>query len=1138
MIVTFLILSMLTGFTADILAAEPIVELLFDGNVDNTGTAGGTAELFEVSGMAPGFAADGLDGSYCLDNTSASSMAGDGGTVRFLSNSAVSAALTDLRSFTITGWMKSDQTPDNLAGIVAFASGDGNFRVRFTAPNQLGLQLNNTYYHSDSIANFSAANWKYFAVSYDGTTSTDNLKFYYASNDGTGIITLDSTQNCPEGQIVMDPALFYVGNVNTAGTSPFDGYLDSVRIFGSKTDNSGCLSQAEIAQYKNRNSLAPKPLDEMLIVDCRFEQNTVSEGHYIDIIAMRDTDYRRDFPEFTAGGVDGGYCLDMTMADFMGGRGPFLYHNDIGGLNYRLSGAQSFTVMGWIKSPQNPGNGARLVSFDDVDGFEVYFDSTNRLAVSVGTTVSYSHPAGNYGCPDWKFFAVSYNSTSTNNNLRFYYGSDDGTENVLLDSVASLAAGPVSSLVGALQIANRGTIYPFYGYIDSLKVFASTFDGAGALTAEQIGSYKNRHTTAIDFPDPPSTVNKSDVAIMRTSSAYPVFGFNANRVCWNYDVKEGIVSGFEALGVAASNTFNTPGDSYYRDGDFTHGKNYTNDPTLPSRARDFDGNIIEKRDHTHLYPAVSSTAFQDDIFGRVNDFFLPLKPYNVQFDTPMSNRHALALNYGIGFHDETRAAFREYLDENYSDAYLLSEHNIADIDTFDYRDWLISEYGVVDNNDYVARFDTFSLATDFEEFLETEIINTFIALRDTLHNAPRPAMLSANMGHFRWYNRGLVPIVDFIQLEMGMGDIAGVLDENDSMLCKMATAWSKPIIGVNSCHQSNYIKTNNKPGFMRCLFAAVYANGHCLEVPWNIWSCEGRYYGDPEQDGYFYRFVGDNKELFDDYETFAQIALLWNCDDEDYDQLGPACDDLFRLNIPYDLVTLGDRYPQSSFNPNEVAANYDQVVRISEVSSWSAANQGIVNDLTGQMTVVTNAASLTLSDDLIDVSGANAPAEVWVLPRTHAEDINAPVIVHILNRTYDENIDGVDDSGCTIELHRRIFDNRALAAVIWTGPDTPAQPVPVEVTTTGYKITLPETPIWSILKVEYTQVDHPDLNLDLFVNLQDIVLFAQQWNLCNLPDQPGCVSGLLSCDITGDGYVNAEDLKIISDSWLDSYIGD
>ncbi len=1110
-------------------AQRPVVELIFDDSVVNYGYSGGVGEIVSVNSVTPVVSPGGMDGTKCLDITSAPSMGSTGGYVRFPTTSAVADGLSNLRSFTITGWMKSSAALSNLAGLASFATADSGFRLRGYSNNRLQFMIDTPdtvaqYFYSSTAANYGCTEWKFFAAVYDGTKSTDNVKLYYAAAGGQ--LYLDSVHSYGGGTLFMSPAILYIGNVNGSGTSVFDGLLDSVRVFGSKSDASGALDMQQIADWKDKNTLEPV---SVATIDMRFEDNTVIEGRFNDIAFIRD--YNGTLPQFSAGGIDGGKCLDLTVATGMGTgfRGPFLGFTETYGVNDYIYNSKGVTISGWLKTPVVPQNGARLFSHLDGSGrgIELYFGSAGRLSLSAGPFVFQSSAAANYTCGDWTFFAVTFDGVKTANNVNFYYGLNDGTGQVFLDSTYTTTLRQLLGDKAAVNIGNRGTILPFDGLMDSFKVFTSKDDAAGALTAAMISEVKTDNATGITPPGIDNKFRKSDVAIMRTSSALPTDGYRATRIVWNYSYHNGLIDSFAALGVAASQTHNFESTSYDGTLNYLSGKYYTNDSTMPSRTRDIEGGLVEKNGYpAQYYPSVSSQAYFDDTAGRLVDVLIPLNPYNIQYDTPSGDRHAMSLGYPVGFDASTLEGFRNYLAGKYSASQLSGLFDIANISTFNYKRYLADKFGITTNAAYKSQLSSIALTPELEYYLEDNNVVVIDALRQLVNSSPRNAKISGNCGLFRRYGRVLMPYLDFFNSELPKAKVLGVLDSRDSVVCSIAEAYDKPYYGVNNCDVTAYLMNNLKPNYMNCLIAAVYANGGVMQTPWNIWAGgELRYFGSWEQYGAFFAFVRDNAAWFDDYKPKSQLAILWNCDNE-IDELYTIAQTVYNMNIPFDVLLLGDRYPYSRIDVDAVAAKYQQVVLGSSINTFSASNQATVNELASKISVAAGAAQISLAEDWIQTAGQSIPT-TWILPRRHTEAAGSDIVVHVLNRSYSSSTDLVNLAGMNIGLHKDVFNGLAVKGVAWAGPQTPQTELVFTQTSGGISVDIPKTPIWSILKISV--YSPADINTDGVVDLYDFAVFAKSWSDCY--GNSSCTDA--GADFNNDGAVDIDDLYMFVSLWID-----
>ncbi|RRJ98053.1 LamG domain-containing protein [Opitutaceae bacterium TAV4] len=258
----------------------PLLEYLFEETgttATNTGSLGSSANLtfYNSSGAATDLhsaAGSGVGGQgIAFDNTAStgSGSAGTGGRAE-TADASVSTNLGALKSFTIAGWFKVDTT-------TTFGGGQTRLLTVFTEPpaaetaagislygsdaGRLTLRVNGTgftsatakpYYNTSSLD----GQWVFFAVTYDGNQSSNNVKFYL----GTETIKLTdahTTGSIAAGSVVSSGTALTLGNNIGGSGRPFDALFDDIRLYGSTTDNSGVLSLGELETL--RAGAIPEP---------------------------------------------------------------------------------------------------------------------------------------------------------------------------------------------------------------------------------------------------------------------------------------------------------------------------------------------------------------------------------------------------------------------------------------------------------------------------------------------------------------------------------------------------------------------------------------------------------------------------------------------------------------------------------------------------------------------------------------------------------------------------------------------------------------------------------------------------------------------------------------------------------------
>jgi hypothetical protein len=196
---------------------------------------------------ADGSGVSGQAGDYALDIGSTTdamgSQATTGGQARTLVNATdFAASIGSLSSFTVTGWFKSSSQLNFSTQLFALGSSAIVVRSGNTAGN-LSLTVNNVAVGETTGANvFGTTNeWVFFAVTYDGTSTTDNLIFYGGTVGGSVsvIATLSSTNG---GMTQPSSASLFV----SPSIRPYDGYMDNIRLYGSASDATGALSASAV----------------------------------------------------------------------------------------------------------------------------------------------------------------------------------------------------------------------------------------------------------------------------------------------------------------------------------------------------------------------------------------------------------------------------------------------------------------------------------------------------------------------------------------------------------------------------------------------------------------------------------------------------------------------------------------------------------------------------------------------------------------------------------------------------------------------------------------------------------------------------------------------------------------------------
>lgn len=261
---TFFVL--LTLGSSALLVAEPSPILSWNFNegsgdfTANTGS-GGAANLYLVGpggGKISVFSVDargvsGKPGDHAFDLTSSTGMGattpnstGPAGVV--WSKSPGLASLSEVASFTLTGWIMPTATVTNAARIVSSST----LTLMAGVENRITLQVNGTSSSIQSDPSYgSVGNWIFVAVTYDSTHATDNVTYYVGSTEA-GSLAKAGTVTVAAGKLKPLTGQFLIGNnsTNSPATRPFMGLIDNMALYASLENADGALTLEQIESIR------------------------------------------------------------------------------------------------------------------------------------------------------------------------------------------------------------------------------------------------------------------------------------------------------------------------------------------------------------------------------------------------------------------------------------------------------------------------------------------------------------------------------------------------------------------------------------------------------------------------------------------------------------------------------------------------------------------------------------------------------------------------------------------------------------------------------------------------------------------------------------------------------------------------
>jgi len=500
-------------------------------NAPSTGSDSTPLYLYATNGVCtdlhagPGSGTTGQPGDRCLDLSAATGMGstGKGPLARHLGDDN---AIDDLTSFTLCGWYKS---PYATAGYARFLNNSGagwGWELSCGGGGTLALDILPLPKGTATApaGSFNDLNkWIYFAITYDGTANTNNVRIYRGYLNVTEaetrpVFTCVATNTVDKGK-VLEPggnAALVIGNTYTYDR-PFRGYLDNLRIYGHHDDASGALDETAVQAVW---ATATRPGTNLLL-EYGFNGSgteAASTGYYTNGLTLRDSaDALTDLHGPAGSGVRGetwDRALSLTNATGMGDApavGPVARHAaDLDLVDTLVS----FTATGWYKTSVPGETPAKYANFinngSGTTGYIIqnYGSTSKAIQLNVNNVGGCATANNTFSDANkWVFFAVTYDSTSTTNNARFYRGYRTQAEagaNPLLACVSTntYLAGVSAADSAVFCVGNRpDRARPLRAFMDNIRLYGSKRDGSAALDETAIAAIRSA-----DYPSKRGTL--------------------------------------------------------------------------------------------------------------------------------------------------------------------------------------------------------------------------------------------------------------------------------------------------------------------------------------------------------------------------------------------------------------------------------------------------------------------------------------------------------------------------------------------------------------------------------------------------------------------------------------------------------
>lgn len=245
MIRMILIASVCLFTASSHLASEPWLELLFENDVDNTGSTGSTHAVGELLAGEAAFAEGIFPGTHALDNQARPENDSFHGTmVQFDALPAWEAAET----FTLAGWYRLTDPIPHGSRLCDIRIGAGRVQINVRSDDNPRLRLTvwdaeeredtgaSMTHNSLVLGNrWSDTNvWHFWAVVYDASQTPAEVTWYKGNQMGGTLVVQERTMQA--GPLPTGPVDLIYGGLNETHPFVFPGLHDRFRLYEKALD--------------------------------------------------------------------------------------------------------------------------------------------------------------------------------------------------------------------------------------------------------------------------------------------------------------------------------------------------------------------------------------------------------------------------------------------------------------------------------------------------------------------------------------------------------------------------------------------------------------------------------------------------------------------------------------------------------------------------------------------------------------------------------------------------------------------------------------------------------------------------------------------------------------------------------------
>jgi hypothetical protein len=468
--------------------ASPLLEYTFSSAGSSQASSGSNPAalvLHNSSTVPTDLTSTGIDGvagagDRYLDTQSSAGSYGQ--------HAAAVAGLSGVSQFTFAGWINTSNVSQGGGRIFdLYNSSNQGYHLVGQPSGALRLVVDGLTANS-ATGLLEADTWVFVAVTYDGTATSNNVRFHKGGRL-TAVSTTTTSLNA--GVTNAQTVRFTVGKDDGLGSGVFAGRFDNLRFYDR------VLTEGELEALRAADAPAAPPPAQELLLEYAFDGAGILEpsGGAVDVnLALGDAAGQpldvtgRSFP-----GVRGAGDRYLDLVTNPGAYGQHAVDEDA------IDGLTAFTLSGWINTDSVSQAGSRIVdNFDNTNGFRFVGQPSGavRLVVDQPSPNNITTPSNFLEAGQWIFFAITYDGASTSNNVRIYKGKREASVSTPFHT-GTINAGPVNNDNAKFTVGKDRSLggNAFIGRYDNIRLHR------GVLTAAEIDAL--RAADVANYVEPP-----------------------------------------------------------------------------------------------------------------------------------------------------------------------------------------------------------------------------------------------------------------------------------------------------------------------------------------------------------------------------------------------------------------------------------------------------------------------------------------------------------------------------------------------------------------------------------------------------------------------------------------------------------